>query len=72
MYTTVGHLKKRNVHAISWHMAMYWPIKQLNLSSAGTLGQKKVTVVEMFKQEPMYGLTDKNRSRCRKVVIRLI
>ena len=53
-------------------MAMYWPIKQLNLSSAGTLGQKKVTVVEMFKQEPMYGLTDKNRSRYRKVVIRLI
>ena len=40
-------------------MAMYWPIKQLNLSLAGTLGQKKVTVVGMFKQESMYGLTDK-------------
>ena len=50
-------------------MAMNWP---LNLSLAGTLGTEKVTVVEMFKQEPMYELTDKNRSRCRKVVIRLI
>ena len=53
-------------------MAMYWPIEQLNLSSAGTLGQKKVTVVGMFKQESVYGLTAKKSSRCREVVIRLI
>ena len=32
---------------------------QLNLSTTDTLGQKKVAVVERFKQESMYGLSAK-------------
>ena len=32
---------------------------QLKLSTTATLGQKKVAVVERFKQESMYGLSAK-------------
>ena len=40
---------------------------QLNLSTTDSLGQKKVAIVERFKQESMCGLSAQKSDRCREV-----
>jgi len=42
---------------------------QLNLSTADTVGQKKVAVVERFKPESMYGLSAQKNGRCRELAV---
>ena len=48
---------------INWHTA------QLNLCTTATLGQKKVAVVERFKQELVFELSAKNGGRCREAAV---
>ena len=42
---------------------------ELNLFTTDSLGQKKVAVVERFKQESMYGQSPQKSDRCREVVV---
>ena len=42
---------------------------QLNLSTTDILGQKKVIIVERFKQESMLGLSAQKSGHCREVAV---